>query len=148
MSGSELFFEVATYVVLFLILWQIIGPLYLKPFFALLTEREERTTGDEKRAYSMREQTREVVRQLEIKRQQARLDGIKLRDEQVQQARLRAESIIKSAEERADAEFQQAKAGIDLAKVKAMAEVETEAAKISDAIVGKMLAANAERTLH
>ena len=148
MSKSDLFYQVASYTVLFLLVWQIISSLYLKPFFALLAEREERTSGDEKRSQQKREQTRELIRQVEEKRSLARLEGIRLRDEQILQGRHKANAIIKAADDRADNEFQQAKAVIDLAKAKALAEVDSEAARISELIVGKMLTSNTERTLH
>lgn len=148
MNRTDLLLEVATYTVLFLLLWQVIAPLYLKPYFALLLEREERTAGDEKRAYARREQTREIVRQLEQKRYQARLEGLKVRDEQIQQARGAAAEIIKAAERKADSELVLAKAQIDLAKAKALGDVEAEASKISEAIVSKVLTAGGERTLH
>lgn len=148
MSKSEMFYQVASYIVLFLLVWQIISSLYLKPFFALLTEREERTSGDEKRSQQKREQTRELIRQVDEKRAAARLEGIRLRDEQIFQARQKSGEIIKAADGRADNEFQQAKSVIDLAKAKALADVDSEAARISELIVGKMLTSNTERTLH
>lgn len=133
---------------IFLVIWMVVGNRVFKPFLANLEEREERTKGDEKRAVAARAKAQQLSAKFEEEIKQARLAGIRHRDDYVATAKAEAAKIVEQALDRSMRELDTARAELDALKGKVRTELSQEAQVLSGAILDKLLRGSGERLIH
>ncbi len=145
---TEIQFEILASAVTLIALWVIFGHLIFKPFMRLVEEREARTTGDESQAHEKRSQTKALQAKIDEKIREARIQGIMLRDDSVNEAKKEAQAIIDRAADQAAQELKRAEQEIAAVKAKALSELPGEAEKLSKLVVSRALTTDSSRTVH
>lgn len=145
---NEILLEIGSSTATVLVLWYVLGNHVFKPFFALIDEREARTTGDEHDAVDLRNRQRALQAQIEEKLRDARIAGVMMRDDRVNQAKKEGQAIIDREAQQAAIELKKAEAQIAELKAKAQAEVPLEASKLAKLVASRALATEQSRTIH
>ncbi len=145
---NDILFEILSSTATFLALWFVLGHLIFKPFFNLIDEREARTVGDEHDAQDIRNRIRIIQAQTDEQLREARVEGIVLRDERVNQAKKEAQVVIDREAQAAAVELKRAEQQIAELKAKAMSELPQEAEKLAKLVVSRALATEGSRTIH
>lgn len=133
---------------LFLLLWLTVGRHGIRPFFALLDEREARTSGAEKRAADIWEKSRELRNNIEAELRQTRFEAIKRRDAAVAAAKARAQEQMQAASAHAEQRIEQARQDLEGERAEAAHEVDQEAERLAQAVVQKILEPVHSPTVH
>lgn len=128
--------------------WAILGNFVFKPYFALLEQREQRTTGDQKRASHFREETKKVQEKIDGELQAARLQGIQVRDERVAKARAEAQRIIDDAMGKAADELAKRRDGIAKLKAQARLDLSREVEIIAQELMKKVMSSQTKTMVH
>jgi len=145
---DSLYIQLGIPALTFITVWYLLGNSVFKPFLANLEEREDRTTGDEKRAAEARQKTAQLHIKLEEQLKIARLEGIRMRDDYAAQAKLEAGRTQDQALQVALKQLDGARAEIETIKAKVRSELQGEAQALSGAILDKLLRNSAERVIH
>ena len=140
--------EIFPSTVIFIVVWMIFGNAVVKPFLKNLEDREERTTGDEKRAGEARQKTKQLLAQVEQELKVARLEGIRLRDDQVLKAKSEANKIADQASSASMAQLEAARDDIAQMKAKVRSELGSEVEGLSAMLIEKLMSAPGERVIH
>ncbi len=97
----------------FILLWQIVGSVFFKPYLAMLIERRERTVGDEGAADAALRQTEETEKAIDEALTNARNKALIRREAQLADAKSQASKIVSKAQELADKELANARLEIE-----------------------------------
>ena len=131
--------------ILFILVWIVVGKFLFKPFLAILEEREERTSGDSRRAIERHSEVKSLVSRLEEQLVVTRLEGIGLRDKKVSDAKTEAQALVGDASEEARKSVDAARLEIERIKNKALQEISVEADHLSEAVVSKAKSVGSDR---
>jgi len=123
--------------VLFICAWKVIGEGLIKPFIDLLIEREEKTVGDEKKARETKERSLRVESDIEAELNEARVEGMALKDSQVEKAKEEAEKILSEARAKAEKELLAGREEIAKLAKAAQLELGGQAEDLASVIVEK-----------
>lgn len=141
--------QIALSSVLFLALWQVLNYILYKPYFKILEEREQRTTGAESDAVVIRNKAKQVIAEYEIEVKSTRKEGASLREELVQRAKSDSEIVMRQIEAEAEAKLTAARSQLVILKSKVSSEADQEAVKIADQIINKILnQSSSKRVVH
>lgn len=132
--------------ILFLVLWNLVGVRCFKPFFEMLEQREAKTVGDERRAKEIKETTVRVEHEIELELHNARVAGVKEREERLQVAKSKAQEITTEASESAQQELAAGRAEIEQLKNKARRDLEQEASGLAKNLVSQILQSESQST--
>jgi F0F1-type ATP synthase membrane subunit b/b' len=133
---------------MFVVVWATLGSYLFQPYLDLIEEREERTRGDEERALHRRREVSDLQAQIDEALRLARLEGIKLRDAKVGEAKRSVQGILDAAQATAESDISRAQQKIAQLKQEAEGEVATESAKLAEQLVRKTLNSDAQHTVH
>jgi F0F1-type ATP synthase membrane subunit b/b' len=123
---------------LFVALWYYLGKNVFGPFIKVIEEREEKTVGVEKFASDAKEEVRRETQKLEALRLEARLEGIRARDELIVSAKSKADELLAATTARVEGELAGIKAEIEKLRASLLPELDQEAEKLSQALVAKL----------
>ena len=146
MITPEVLAQAAFSSALFLFFWLVFGRRILRPYLALLEERESRTVGDAALAQQRRKESQTLKDETEQRLRQARLDGLARGDRRIQRAKQEAQTIqehaFRAARERIE------RAHREIARLRADAErfVPEEAEKLAEVVAERAVSPNV--TLH
>lgn len=129
--------QVAISAAIFILLWQIIGSLFFKPYLEMLIERESRTVGDERAADAALKGTVETEKSIDDALNEARGEALRRRDSSLTDAKAQAAKIVSSAQQQADAELAGARAEIERLVADSRQEMQPEIDKLSEQLVKK-----------
>jgi len=132
----------------FLMMWAVLGRVLMKPFFDTVYEREAKTAGADESTQEKREEGRRLDDQLRHQIQDARLEGLRIRDSRVQQAKNEAQSLREAAMNRAAQENARTKDELAQVRAKTVSELELEVEKLATLLVSQVLEKPAGRVLH
>ena len=133
--------EIFPSTVIFIVVWMIFGNAVVKPFLKNLEAREDRTTGDEKRAAEARQQTKQMLAQIDQELKVSRLEGIKLRDDYVLKAKTEANKISDQASAVSLAQLEAARDDLSQMKSKVRSELKSEVEGLSAMLIEKLMSA-------
>jgi F0F1-type ATP synthase membrane subunit b/b' len=134
---------------LFLAVWGLFGNSLFQAYFDVLQEREKQTLGAEQKASEIKSQSQILQAEVDEEIKQARVAGIKKRDQLVEQARVKALEITTEAKAAADKKFDAARIKLEQAQAEALAELETEALELSKLVRERALADEVDsKTVH
>ena len=134
-------------VVIFIVVWRILARFFFKPIFAVLEEREARTSGDEKTAKELKERNSRLQRTLDEELKNVRLDAIKKRDLAVNLAKEEAAEQLRMQQSRLAAELKAAREQLTVVRQTADRELEAEAVRLAAQTYSRLLQPNSE-TIH
>lgn len=134
--------------VIFLCVWAFLSRVLLKPFLALIEEREARTVGDEHSAVEMKKDAKLLQAKAEEELRLCRLAGIEARDARVQAAKEEGQRLVERTSANAAEELKRAQDSIEQLKVQAYREIPAEAEKLADLVLAKALSTEMSRTVH
>ena len=134
--------------ILFLFVWAFLSRVLLKPFLALIEEREARTVGDEHSAQEMKKEAKALQAKAEEALRLCRLAGIEARDAQVEVAKQEGHRLVERASGAAADELKRAQESILQLKLQAQREIPTEAEKLADLVIAKALSTEMSHTVH
>jgi len=134
---------------IFIFLWKVVGEGMMKPFFDLLAEREQKTVGDEKKARETLELSTQVAADIDAELLEARVDGVKLREEQLAAARGEVSKVTEQANKEAEATLSAGRNEIGSLASKARADLDSEVDGLAEVLVSRVLGKEtAGKTLH
>lgn len=128
---------------IFILLWQILGSVFFKPYLAMLIERQERTVGDEGAADAALRETEETDKAIDEALTNARNDALKRRDSKLVDAKSQADKIISRAQELADKELAGARLEIDKLVDDSRREMAPEIEALSQQLIEKTITSGA-----
>lgn len=131
-----------------LLLWLVVGKGLLQPFFDLVDERENRTSGDEHSAVEKRSEAKALLLEVEDRLREARLAGITARDAIVDRAKAEAQVIVDRASQAAGEELRRAEESIAELKSRAMQELPLESEKLSQLVLSRALEGTSASVMH
>ena len=136
--------QVAVSAAIFILLWQIVGSLFFKPFLEMLIERENRTIGDEQAADAALQGTEETEQSINAALGDARKESLKRREAELAKAKAEANDIVTKAQKKADEELATARAEIDRMIEESRREMAPEVEVLSDLLVKKAVSARSQ----
>lgn len=139
MITPEIIREVLLSAALFIVVWQVLGRLVYKPFFAVLEEREAKTAGADTAAQEKRGELKQAQKRVEELVMQARLQGIAARDEIVKKAQTEGQELIALATAKAEAEIQQGKDDLAVMRQRLYAEFDRESEKVAELVLNRVV---------
>lgn len=140
--------EIAASAGLFILLWVILGNLLFKPYLALLEEREARTVGDERRASEGQREAQRLQGEVNEELRQAALQGIKIRDSHVAEAKQEAAEITEQAAGRAAEAVAEARAEIERQVAAAREQIGQDAEQVAGVMLERLLSGSATQVVH
>ena len=126
---------------LFLFVWWLIGNGIFKPFFEAAIEREESTSGAQRKAQELRRSLLDVDEQIQQELGKARLVGIQQRDAKVEVAKRKAQEKLDAAQQQNDKDLQAAAKRLEELRGQAERELAAEAEKLAEVVAERALAA-------
>ena len=148
MISAEILTQIFLSTGIFLIVWYVVGNNLFKPYLALLDEREAKTSGAERDAEALQEQTIKLNRELDAELRSARVEGISLRDGYVQAAKQTAQEIIDNANDSANLELEKNRHLIEELKANTRGDVPRESEKLAGMVVNRVLSGDGSRAIH
>jgi len=134
---------------IFILLWKVVGEGMMKPFFDLLAEREQKTVGDELKAKKTLELSTQVAADIESELLEARVEGVKLREEQLNAARGEVSKVTDQASKEAEATLSAGRGEISSLASKARSDLESEIDGLAKVLVSRVLGKEvAGKTVH
>lgn len=133
---------------LFLLVWGLFGGMVFQSYFDVLTERESKTLGAEKEASQLRSQALAIEREVEEELKATRLEGLRERDELIEEANKQASEIKEAATVKADAQYKTATRELERLREDAKSELGLEAEKLSQLVKERALASDSSRLIH
>ena len=130
---------------LFLLLWFVVGKGMVKPFLALLEERESRTIGDEQKARETRALSQRISSDIELELHESRVEGVKLREEQVGLAKKEADRLLEGSEKEAATKLEAGRKEIELLSNKARSDLESQVDELSEMLYARVLGKEAPK---
>lgn len=140
--------EAVSSAVVFIVLWRFLATALFKPFLANYQEREARTVGDEHSASEMKNKTKQLSRRIEEELNGARLEGISLRDEQINAAKVQAQELLDRASAAAQEEIKRASLKVQEMKKRAESELPQEVERLAQLVITKALSTSPGGTVH
>ena len=136
--------QVAISAAIFILLWQIISPLFFKPYLKMLIERESRTVGDEQAADAALKGTVETDKSIDDALKEARSSALKRREARLAEVKAQAEGIVSKAQQEADQELAGARAEIEKLLEDSRREMPPEIEVLSGQLVKKAVSSGSE----
>jgi F0F1-type ATP synthase membrane subunit b/b' len=133
---------------LFLLVWGLFGGAVFKAYFDVLEERESKTLGAENEAGAMRSKAREIEKEIAIELRTTRLEGLRARDELIEEAKKQSTLIKDAATEKADKEYKTNARELARLREEAKGELGVEAEKLSQLVKERALASDSSRLIH
>ena len=134
---------------IFVLLWKVVGEGLMKPFFDMLAEREQKTVGDEKKAQKTLELSAQVASDIDSELLEARVEGVKLREEQLAAARGEVTKVTDKASKEAEATLTAGREEINIVASKARSDLEKEIDGLAEVLVSRVLGKeSAGKTVH
>jgi len=125
-------------VILFFMLWKLLGETIFKPYLAVTEERERQTIGAESEASSSVIEAEKINNELDSKIQNAKTDAMLQKNEVLSKARKEASQLIAQAEEETQKFLQAKRTEIKNSQASAMKSNAELAKKLSDEIASKV----------
>ena len=136
--GQTEIYHMVLSAVIFVTLWKTVGEKLIKPFFELLEERESQTVGDEKKAKETLVRSVQVKADIESELQEATVEGIQLRDSQVERAKEEASKVLSEARAKSEATLQAGRDEIEKLVSGARGELDGQVEVLGQTIVSKV----------
>lgn len=133
---------------MFIVCWALLGNYLFQPYIDLFEEREARTEGDKKKASEFKKDGAGLKSEIDEELRVARLEGIKLRDVKVDEAKRSVDEILNAAQSTSENDLSRAQTKIAGMKEQALKEVGEESDKLAQQLVQKALASNPTQTIH
>ncbi len=133
---------------MFILAWGFLGNYLFQPYLDLFEEREARTEGDKLKAADIRKDGVALRSEIEEALRKVRLEGIKLRDGLVDEAKRSVNDIVTAAQTTSESDFGRAQLKIADLREQALAEVSAESEKLAEQLVQKALASGPNQTIH
>ncbi len=133
---------------MFILCWALFGNYLFQPYLELFEEREARTEGDKQKAAEVKKGSLALQSEIEEHLREARLEGIRLRDVKVDDAKRSVDEILTAAQETSDGDMSRAQTKIAGMKEQAFREVSVESDKLAQQLVQTALATNPKQTVH
>ena len=144
--SAEALFEMRLCGGLFFLVWAFVGKVVFEPFVAAAIEREEATVGASGSAQQALEEVAALESSLEVELRDARLEGIRLRDEQIDVAKKKAAAALDEAKQNAAKQLAGANESLQELRAAAQQELEQEAQSLKKLVVDKVVTES--RALH
>lgn len=134
--------------VFFLIAWYVCSKFLFGPYIELLSEREDRTSGDESLIRKKKVELQDLLLELERELLSAKTHGSRDKEKRINEAKDLAQGIVEKATSEAKAEVEQAR--LELLKIQesCVAELSGEAMKLSESLVDKVSSFGGQRSVH
>jgi len=139
--GTQLFWLVISFVVLYLIMWRLAMP----QVAGVLKQREDKIQGDLETAQKLKEETKSVIAAYEKALADARSQAQALARETTDAANAEAARRQQEVSDRINAELVAAERRIAEARAAAMANVKTMAADVAQSAFAKLTGAQADQ---
>lgn len=123
----------------FLGIWAFLGNKLFRPYLEVVEQRETATVGAEARAVELRRETQRIQAEIEEQLRQARVEGIKRRDAQVDEAKKNAAAVLERVSSQAGERLKSAHAEIAELRRAAEREVESESQKLAALVCERAL---------
>lgn len=133
---------------LFILLWVVLGRGVFEPFLASAVHREEATQGVFKRAQAMKDASRKLAEEVDAALRGARLQGVRQRDGEVAEARVKATALLEKAQAENSLHLSAATETLAEMKVAAQKQLSQETEKLSKLVVEQVLGAGGNAPLH
>ena len=146
MLSQDVLFEMRLCGGLFFLVWAFVGKVIFEPFVAAAIKREEATVGASGSAQQALDEVASLESALEDELRDARLEGIRLRDEQIDATKKKAADALDEAKQNAAKQLGQASKSLDELRATAQQELEQEAQSLTKLVVDKVVAES--RALH
>ncbi len=145
LTPPEIISQILSSAALFILLWAVLGNLVFKPFLAILTEREEKTLGAEKRSVLLSEQCDELNVKLNQELRTARLQAIHLRDVEVEKTKGEGKGIVEKSSIAAQHILESGRDELRQAAQQARTELDKDITVLSNTLLEKILETAGDR---
>lgn len=127
-------------VVLFVIFWKTLARVLINPMIRLSEARQNATSGAEHNAVEIAQQAEALAAEYEKKLSAARGQAIQERLDAIKEANIKAEGIVKAAEQEAQQLTEKSRAGLKATLTEVEARLMRDADSMVDSIVQKLKA--------
>ena len=148
MVTPSVILEILASALLFIFFWKVIGERIFRPYFLLLEEREAQTSGARERTVSSKEKAQDMLAELEHELRASRVEGLRVRDDLISQAKKEYAQKISEAMEHSAGELAQARNESNTALSEALKQVPAESEKLASEVVSRLISQGSRAVLH
>ncbi len=134
---------ILVWAVAFVILWQILARVLFGPYLKLVETRDAQTTGAEDNAKSLTAKADELMLKYEDRITQARIAGMKEKNETLSKARTEAQAITEQADAKAQEKIQKSREELNARLATLKSELERDCESMAASITEKLRSSGA-----
>lgn len=123
---------------LFIFVWFVLGNLVIKPYLNALYQREEQTSGLKIENNSLKNEVQNLKREISAEIKNARLEGIKKRDQKMGEAKKMADEALEAGKQTADAEWNKQSSELERMQETLFTSVDSEVEALANVLYSKV----------